>query len=71
MVLIHHKGVGLDYCSQCGGVWLDGDEVAKVLGSAFAPLENDMSRAGRMIERAVGSVLFNSFIDSAFDALFS
>jgi hypothetical protein len=32
MRAFRHRGVTLDYCGKCGGVWLDGDDVRKVFG---------------------------------------
>ncbi len=36
MAPVIHRGVGIDLCSRCGGVFLDGGELQKILGDAPA-----------------------------------
>ncbi|MFN7139600.1 MAG: zf-TFIIB domain-containing protein, partial [Limisphaerales bacterium] len=31
MVAIHHRGVEIDLCTGCGGVWLDRGELERIL----------------------------------------
>jgi hypothetical protein len=36
MERVRYSHLGLDCCPKCHGVWLDGDEIAEVLGPAFS-----------------------------------
>src|SRR6478752_6960484 len=44
MLSFRHRGVTLDYCVKCSSVWLDGDDVEKVLGLGKG---GDPKRPGR------------------------
>jgi Zn-finger nucleic acid-binding protein len=33
LVAVHHRGVEVDFCTACGGVWLDHGELERILRS--------------------------------------
>ena len=35
MIGIEYENESVDYCNQCGGLWVDGDEVRHVVGEDF------------------------------------
>lgn len=37
MALVHIRGHSLDLCGECGGVWLDGEEVENLLAAPVPP----------------------------------
>jgi Zn-finger nucleic acid-binding protein len=73
MALFHHKGVALDLCRRCGGVWLDGAEIEKVTGRAFAPaLRVDAAAVAKgTLDTLCGIDAVGSFIAAAVAAVLS
>lgn len=40
MMQLKFKGVDIDVCAACHGIWLDGDEVTKILTMEKAPRDH-------------------------------
>lgn len=40
MLQVRYKGIEIDVCPYCHGIWLDGDEVSKILRKEDAPRDN-------------------------------
>jgi len=80
LILSQRRGVGIDYCPQCSGVWLGRDEQDKLIArssaeSDFSPASADMpllwqgpSSDGREVERHIGtSKRRRSFLEDLFE----
>ena len=68
MLSFRHRGVTLDYCPRCSGVWLDGGDVQKVFGLATN------GDSGGPTDRPVADDSWaqeavDAFVREAFDAL--
>lgn len=64
MTQFRHLDVSLDLCTKCGGVWLDGDEIQKVLGPAFADLRPTSTEWMAGAVKGIGA-----FVDDALDVI--
>jgi Zn-finger nucleic acid-binding protein len=76
MTAFRHKGVQLDYCGTCRGVWMDGCEIAKVLGPKFAePTKQKRTSAVRQggtdHDWLGGADILGPFIEGALSAALS
>ena len=63
----HSHGLALDVCPKCLGVWLDGDEVGKILGQAFAEKESKPRNPVNLAE--VDDIAFGTFLGALEGAL--
>ena len=67
MTFLTVKGVTIDICPKCNGVWLDGDEIETLLGSVYSQkLANHGSIGGAWSEADILTPL----VDAALSALF-
>lgn len=75
MLSFRHRGVTLDYCVKCSGVWLDGDDVDRVLGLVTKKTDSKRSTVlGVFVLEAVGELIVGAVegaIAGAVGALFS
>ena len=62
MHLFHSRGMPLDVCPKCFGVWLDGDGIAKMLGQAFAERESKPPKRPPVNLAEVDDVVFGTFL---------
>lgn len=61
------KGVTIDICAKCGGVWLDGGEIEALLGPAYSKrLASESTTGGAWSEADILTPL----IEAALSALF-
>ena len=70
MHLFHHRHVALDVCPKCFGTWLDGDEIGKILGPAFADGEPKPAKRPPVNLAECDEVAFGAFHRGLEDALF-
>jgi len=55
-----HRHLVLDVCPKCFGVWLDGDEIGKILGRAYSP--NEAPKQGKVDLAAAEHEMFRFFL---------
>lgn len=55
----HRQGIEIDYCPQCMGVWLDKDELDKIIELSHTDTSNTHKRTERDKE--------NNWMDTLFD----
>ena len=67
MHLFRTRGIALDICPKCFGVWLDGDEIGKILGPAFAEEKPKPAPPVNLAE--VDETLFKMFLGGLEGAL--
>ena len=67
MRLFHSHALALDVCPKCLGVWLDGDEIGKILGQAFAEKESKPLKPVNLAE--VDDIVFGTFLGGLDGAL--
>ena len=65
MMELNYKGVNIDVCVSCHGIWLDGDEVGKILSKAKTPRDNllELDRRMENLENGLESLEGVSNID--------
>lgn len=52
--IINHKGINVDYCSECGGFWFDRGELLKILDRYFNELADEgENAAGVSVRREI------------------
>ena len=71
MHLFHHRHVALDVCPKCFGTWLDGDEIGKILGLAFAADESNRANRPPVNLAECDEIVFGSFLGGLERALFT
>ena len=51
MIVLEHKGIEVDYCLACGGVWLDTGELDLLLGAELGTPPSAWVDSGRLGKR--------------------
>lgn len=69
MGLVRYSNVHLDSCPKCHGIWLDGDEIAGVLGPAFsdataAKTDTDTAKRSKKVVYSYSSVFVSAFMSA-------
>jgi hypothetical protein len=71
MLILEYKGIELDHCPACGGVWLDADELGLLLtGRPEAPVNlvlEQMRDGGRRCPRCPRKMDTGHFANSAIE----
>lgn len=58
MIVLEYKGIEIDYCMDCGGVWFDRDELEYLLSTVDLTLESlNIKTAGRDETRKAGETI--------------
>jgi Zn-finger nucleic acid-binding protein len=65
MMQVRYKGIEIDVCPDCHGIWLGGDEVARILKNENAPRDNvlELRRKMENLDTNLESVQGTSNID--------